>query len=354
MPASRTSAPDPEDMADVMHQPTAHDPPDMLSWSDPYPDMDTYLAPWPDQPGSDHSLAQPRLEIGGSWRSHDSMQNVHAMQFQQGSQSVSFPGQQHVSQQSRAYDYLARSTQSSSAPSLTAYQTTRYHDPMELTPSASQSVRSSYSSVNRQHGDSLTPTGLDDIQHQSRQSSQTRNQVRTTSLQIPQPRSRGSRSNSTTSIQLQDEDRLLLHLKEEESLSWKDIAYRFQTDAGATYQIPALQMRYKRLKEKMRVWSDSDLEALRQAREYWEVKKWDIISNKMADFGASEKFSAEACKRKMNELDSAAMGSATSPGLEVITQHSPSVRAGGSAPGGSASSIGSSSQIPQSWMTQQW
>lgn len=41
-------------------------------------------------------------------------------------------------------------------------------------------------------------------------------------------------------------------------------------------------MRYKRLRDKHRVWEDADVEALRKAHEYWENSKWDIISAKVS------------------------------------------------------------------------
>ena len=94
---------------------------------------------------------------------------------------------------------------------------------------------------------------------------------------------RRKRSDSQMSMQfeLSEEDRLLLQLKEEESMPWKDIAARFQTDLNKNYQIPALQMRLKRLRERMRVWSDLDIKALRAAHEYWAQHKFEIISAKV-------------------------------------------------------------------------
>ncbi|KAL8955192.1 MAG: hypothetical protein Q9193_006859, partial [Seirophora villosa] len=59
-------------------------------------------------------------------------------------------------------------------------------------------------------------------------------------------------------VELNEEEQLLLKLKEEENLPWKDIAVRFQTDLGKSYQVPALQMRFKRLRERMRTWSETD------------------------------------------------------------------------------------------------
>lgn len=80
---------------------------------------------------------------------------------------------------------------------------------------------------------------------------------------------------------LRDDDRLLLQLKDDQSLPWKDIAARFQTETGKVHMIPALQMRYKRLKERLQVWTEPDVEALKQAQEYWESKKFEIISSKV-------------------------------------------------------------------------
>lgn len=60
-------------------------------------------------------------------------------------------------------------------------------------------------------------------------------------------------------VELNEEEQLLLKLKEEENLPWKDIAVRFQTDLGKSYQVPALQMRFKRLRERMRTWTETDV-----------------------------------------------------------------------------------------------
>ncbi|KAH7024302.1 hypothetical protein B0J12DRAFT_585524 [Macrophomina phaseolina] len=105
---------------------------------------------------------------------------------------------------------------------------------------------------------------------------------------------------------LSDEDRLLLKLKDEEGLPWKDIAARFQTDMGKTYQIPALQMRLKRLRERLRVWTDADMKALRMAHDYWRDSKFEIIAAKMMEFGASDKWTAKQVARKWAEMDPSA------------------------------------------------
>lgn len=63
-------------------------------------------------------------------------------------------------------------------------------------------------------------------------------------------------------VELNEEEPALRKLKEEENLPWKDIAIRFQTDLGKSYQVPALQMRFKRLRERMRTWTETDVSRL--------------------------------------------------------------------------------------------
>ena len=72
-------------------------------------------------------------------------------------------------------------------------------------------------------------------------------------------RKRKRAPSATGPVELNEEEQLLLRLKEEENLPWKDIAVRFQTDLGKSYQVPALQMRFKRLRERMRTWTETDV-----------------------------------------------------------------------------------------------
>lgn len=81
---------------------------------------------------------------------------------------------------------------------------------------------------------------------------------------------------------LKDEDKLLLQLKDEQQLPWKNIVGSFQQETGKVHAIAALQMRYKRLKDRLQVWTDPDIEALKQAHDYWESRKFDIISAKVS------------------------------------------------------------------------
>lgn len=82
-------------------------------------------------------------------------------------------------------------------------------------------------------------------------------------------------------LELNKEDRLLVSLKQDQSLSWKEIAARLSNQLGKTHQVAALQMRYKRLRERNRAWTKSETQALIAAHEYWEKCKWDIISSKV-------------------------------------------------------------------------
>ncbi len=75
----------------------------------------------------------------------------------------------------------------------------------------------------------------------------------------PTPKRRRRAPSNATQTDLSEEESLLLKLKDEENLPWKDIALRFQTDLGKFYQVPALQMRLKRLRERMRVWTEKDV-----------------------------------------------------------------------------------------------
>ncbi len=81
--------------------------------------------------------------------------------------------------------------------------------------------------------------------------------------------------------ELSEEDQLLLKLKHEENLPWKDIAREFETRLGRTYQVPALQMRHKRLRERLRTWTEDDVSALEAAYEYWEKSKFEIVAQKV-------------------------------------------------------------------------
>jgi hypothetical protein len=144
---------------------------------------------------------------------------------------------------------------------------------------------------------------------------------------------RRKRTSSVVSADMSEDDRYLVQLKEDENLPWKDIATRFHSDKGKSFQVAALQMRYKRLREKYRIWEDQDIEALKLSYEYWEKYKWEIISAKvrpaslilaprktdrrlqMLEFGLNERWPARHCARKWQELEAVAATQPTTTGI---------------------------------------
>jgi hypothetical protein len=64
---------------------------------------------------------------------------------------------------------------------------------------------------------------------------------------------------------LSEEDKILLHLrdmKEDEKWDWKELTERFNRETGGKHNLAALQMRHTRLVERMRVWTESEVNAL--------------------------------------------------------------------------------------------
>nr|POF17490.1 hypothetical protein CFP56_12904 [Quercus suber] len=114
---------------------------------------------------------------------------------------------------------------------------------------------------------------------------------------------RRKRASSLASADLNDDDRFLVQLKDDEGLPWKEISTRFLTDKGQTVRVATLQMRYKRLREKFRMWEEVDMNALKLAHDYWEKYKWEIISAKMTECGVTERWPARHCARKWQELE---------------------------------------------------
>lgn len=64
---------------------------------------------------------------------------------------------------------------------------------------------------------------------------------------------------------LSEEDKILLHLrdiKEEEKWDWKELTERFNRETGGKHNLAALQMRHTRLVERMRVWTEPEVNSL--------------------------------------------------------------------------------------------
>ncbi|KAF8454061.1 hypothetical protein BDZ91DRAFT_643482, partial [Kalaharituber pfeilii] len=101
---------------------------------------------------------------------------------------------------------------------------------------------------------------------------------------------------------LTDDDTLLLKLKDEENLPWKLIQKRFLDLDRGDFKVPTLQMRYKRLKEKMRVWEVDDVGYLKEAKDAVSKEFWEMVSRKMVEMGCKKKIPGVACERKWREL----------------------------------------------------
>jgi hypothetical protein len=82
-------------------------------------------------------------------------------------------------------------------------------------------------------------------------------------------------------VEMSDEDRLLLRLKDQDGLSWREIQTKFLEDLGRDYNVPALQMRLTRLRTRMKVWTEGDVQALRNAHQDVMEHKFDIIASKV-------------------------------------------------------------------------
>lgn len=55
------------------------------------------------------------------------------------------------------------------------------------------------------------------------------------------------------------EEQILIRLSHYENLPWKEVAMRFKEQTGKAMKVPALQMRKKRLIERLRVWTQSEV-----------------------------------------------------------------------------------------------
>lgn len=65
----------------------------------------------------------------------------------------------------------------------------------------------------------------------------------------------------TSQYKTNEEERLLLHLRDERDPKpdWKKTAAEFNERMGKNFRVPALQMRYQRLRERLRPWTEKDV-----------------------------------------------------------------------------------------------
>ncbi|KAB5570845.1 hypothetical protein GE09DRAFT_1055622 [Coniochaeta sp. 2T2.1] len=104
----------------------------------------------------------------------------------------------------------------------------------------------------------------------------------------PAPRPRGPKLKFTP-----EDDQLLIDLKENKSLTWKQIADFFPGRSSGT-----LQVRYcTKLKAKTTQWTDETDQKLRTALQDYENEKWRIVANKVGTG-----FTPAACRERAAEL----------------------------------------------------
>ncbi|KAL2819364.1 hypothetical protein BDW59DRAFT_165098 [Aspergillus cavernicola] len=104
----------------------------------------------------------------------------------------------------------------------------------------------------------------------------------------PAPRPRGPKLKFTP-----EEDALLVELKENKNLTWKQIADFFPGRTSGT-----LQVRYcTKLKAKDVAWSDEMVQRLRRAMQEYENDRWRIIAGKVGNG-----FTPAACREKATQL----------------------------------------------------
>lgn len=86
---------------------------------------------------------------------------------------------------------------------------------------------------------------------------------------------------------LEEENRLLLDLRDRQRLPWREVTRQFEQTYSREYRMPTLQMRYGRLRQssqasRQRQWTDVDTEALRQACQWYHDERWRIVSERVS------------------------------------------------------------------------
>lgn len=90
-----------------------------------------------------------------------------------------------------------------------------------------------------------------------------------------------------------EDDNLLIELKENRKMTWRQIAQHFDGRTAG-----ALQVRYcTKLKSRTSTWTDQDISILRKALDDYEQERWNVISQRLGN-----KFSPEACRDKVRQM----------------------------------------------------
>ncbi|KAM5431806.1 hypothetical protein MferCBS31731_007719 [Microsporum ferrugineum] len=127
----------------------------------------------------------------------------------------------------------------------------------------------------------------------------------------PQRNPRRRRRTRKRSTQLEEETDYAINLRNE-GYAWKEVVSRVNYRFNANYTASRLQMRITRRWQRMiKGWSEDD--ALRNAHSYWETEKFEIISQKIQDFGATKRWTPSQCEQKWELLQTHSRALETSP-----------------------------------------
>ncbi|KAI1975696.1 hypothetical protein LOZ53_006813 [Ophidiomyces ophidiicola] len=142
------------------------------------------------------------------------------------------------------------------------------------------------------------PLGVKQLEHERRGQE----------LEAQRPSRRTRRPRRRSSI-LDEETSLTLQLREQ-NIPWNEVVKRVNAAFGGNHNASRLQMRITRLKQRMREWSEDDIQALLSAHSYWETDKFEIIAHKvsptMQGYKTTRGWTASECQQKWQELHSEA------------------------------------------------
>ncbi|PLB45664.1 hypothetical protein P170DRAFT_363782 [Aspergillus steynii IBT 23096] len=137
------------------------------------------------------------------------------------------------------------------------------------------------------------PEGLQRLEQERRQG-----HVEPHPHQRPRAPGRGRRD-----PQAEEEDAFVERLREQ-NLAWKVIREMFREKFNKDASEARLQMRMlRRRKERLARWDENDIQLLIKAREYWEHEKYELIAEKMREFGSRKSYSAQQCEAQLRYLD---------------------------------------------------
>ncbi|RDH39249.1 hypothetical protein BDQ94DRAFT_164992 [Aspergillus welwitschiae] len=120
--------------------------------------------------------------------------------------------------------------------------------------------------------------------------------------------------------QAEEEDAFVERLREQ-NLAWKVIREMFRNKFHKDASEARLQMRMlRRRKERLARWDENDviiqIRLLIRAREYWEHEKYNVIAQKMKEFGAGP-YTPEQCEAQLRYLDAQNRERSTGPRTRI-------------------------------------